>query len=74
MGEEQLNGGKFVGFTQEDWLVIHPYLVENEKLFGIQIRRDLLTVDGVIMWPKEVFRKVVADDKQEKLDWSSLPE
>jgi len=74
MGEEQLNGGEFVDFTHEDWLVIHPYLVENERLFGIQIRRDLLTVDGVIMWPKEVFRKVVASEKQEELDWSSLPE
>jgi len=74
MGEEQLNGAKFVEFTHEDWLVIHPYLVENENLFGIQIRRDLLTVDGVIMWPKEVFRKVVADESQEELDWSSLPE
>jgi glutamate synthase domain-containing protein 1/glutamate synthase domain-containing protein 3 len=74
MGNEQLNGGRFVDFTQEDWLVILPYLIENENLFGIRIRRDLLTVDGVIMWPKEVFRKVVASEKHDELDWSSLPE
>jgi glutamate synthase domain-containing protein 1/glutamate synthase domain-containing protein 3 len=73
MSKEQLNGGKFIDFTHDDWQVIHPYLIENEKLFGIQIRRDLLTVDGVIMWPKEVFRKVVSSDIVEDFDWSSLP-
>ena len=31
-----------------DWRLILPYLEENERLFGIRIERDLLTVDGVL--------------------------
>jgi len=72
--EAQLNGASFVPFKQADWNIILPYLAKNESLFGISIRNDLLTVDGVLKWPKEVFRKIVASVETQKLDWSSLPD
>jgi glutamate synthase domain-containing protein 1/glutamate synthase domain-containing protein 3 len=72
--EGQLNGASFVPFKQADWNVILPYLEKNENLFGISIRHDLLTVDGVLKWPKEVFRKIIASAETQKLDWSSLPD
>jgi hypothetical protein len=72
VGESQLNGASFVPFRHADWNIILPYLKRNEELFGISIRHDLLMVDGVLMWPKEVFRKVTASVETEKLDWSSL--
>ena len=53
---EQLNGGEFRDFTEEDWQLILPYLEENERLFGISIDGDLLTVDGVKREPSEVYR------------------
>ncbi|MFQ6082545.1 MAG: glutamate synthase [Candidatus Aminicenantia bacterium] len=59
VSEEQLNGAEFTEFTQEDWNVILPYLKENERLFGIMIDRDLLTVDRTRKWPNEVYRKVI---------------
>ena len=52
-------GGNMVLLSDADWRLILPYLRENERLFGIQIERDLLTVDGVLQSPKEVYRKVV---------------
>lgn len=58
--EDQLNGGVFVPFTEEDWSLIEPYLRENERLFGIAVS-DLLTVGGAERSPAEVYRKVVAD-------------
>ncbi|MFQ6617203.1 MAG: glutamate synthase, partial [Fidelibacterota bacterium] len=58
--EDQLNGAEFTEFTQQDWNVIEPYLKENQKLFGIMIDRDILTVDRTRKWPGEVYRKVVA--------------
>ena len=42
-----------------DWKLIAPYLEENERLFGIRIDRDLLTVDGVQRSPAQVYRKVM---------------
>ncbi len=33
--QDQLNGGVFSELTEEDWSMIEPYLIENEKLFGI---------------------------------------
>jgi hypothetical protein len=72
VSETQLNGATFVPFRQEDWNLILPYLSMNETLFGISIRHDILMVDGVLKWPKEVFRKVVASLATEQLDWSSL--
>ncbi len=59
MVEEQLNGGVFAELSLADWNLIHPYLVENEKHFGIKIEQ-LLTVDGAIRKPYEVYRKVTA--------------
>ncbi len=58
--EDQLNGGEFAAFTDADWNLILPYLKENERLFGISIERDLLTVNGVPCTPQEVYRKVKA--------------
>jgi hypothetical protein len=34
-------------------------LKENERLFGIDIERDLLTVDGIKTSPQVVYRKVL---------------
>ncbi|MGB2855418.1 MAG: hypothetical protein WBC61_02060, partial [Dehalococcoidia bacterium] len=55
-----LNGGEFAELTDEDWDLIFPYLQENERLFGISIERDLLTVNGEVRSPGEVYRKVRA--------------
>ena len=57
--ERQLNGGVFSEVSDKDWRLIHPYLVENERLFGIRVQ-DLLTVDGQIKAPHDVYRKVSA--------------
>jgi glutamate synthase domain-containing protein 3 len=57
--EEQLNGGIFADLSAADWNLVHPYLEENEKHFGIAVE-DLLTVDGVRKAPGEVYRKVEA--------------
>jgi len=56
--DEQLNAGMYVTLADADWKLILPYLRENERLFGIQVERDLLTVDGVLRKPSEVYRKV----------------
>lgn len=58
VGEDQLNGGKIVSLSPQDWRRILPLLKENERLFGIRVK-DLLTVDGVLKTPQEVYRKVV---------------
>ena len=58
--EEQLNGGEFVPFTQDEWNLILPYLKENERLFDISIEKDLLTVKGKVKEPQEVYRTVRA--------------
>ena len=70
--ENQLNGAEFIAFRREDWTTILPYLEENEKLFGISIRHDVLMVDGVLKWPEEVFRKIIASKETQGLDWTSL--
>jgi glutamate synthase domain-containing protein 1/glutamate synthase domain-containing protein 3 len=70
--ENQLNGAEFLSFRREDWNTILPYLQENERLFGINIRHDLLMVDGVLKWPEEVFRKIIASRETHELDWTSL--
>jgi glutamate synthase domain-containing protein 1/glutamate synthase domain-containing protein 3 len=56
--EEQLNGGEFVRLRLADWELIFPYLRENEKLFGISIQRDLLSVNGRQQDYASVYRKV----------------
>jgi glutamate synthase domain-containing protein 3 len=70
--ESQLNGAEFTSFRREDWITILPYLQENGRLFGISIRHDLLMVDGVLKWPEEVFRKIIASRETHELDWTSL--
>jgi glutamate synthase domain-containing protein 3 len=55
--KQQLNGGHFFKITDQDWEIILPYLEENERLFGIKVN-DLLTVDGVLRPPSQVYRKV----------------
>ena len=57
--DEQLNGGRFGELSDEEWNLIRPYLVENEKHFGIKVEQ-LLTVDGSPRAPKDVYRKVEA--------------
>ncbi|KKK57813.1 hypothetical protein LCGC14_3050710, partial [marine sediment metagenome] len=63
---EQLNGGYFNKLTEQDWQLILPYLENNERLFGISIDRDLLTVDGVRRAPEDVYRKVSVHKTVEK--------
>jgi glutamate synthase domain-containing protein 1/glutamate synthase domain-containing protein 3 len=71
--EEQLNGGEYRTLSTADWRLIRPYLEENERLFGIRIDRDLLTVDGILSSPQAVYRKVMprgnaeAEDEMEGL-------
>jgi glutamate synthase domain-containing protein 1/glutamate synthase domain-containing protein 3 len=60
VGGDQLNGGRFVPLTPADWKLILPYLSENERLFGISVTDDLLTVNGVKRRPAEVYRKIEA--------------
>jgi glutamate synthase domain-containing protein 1/glutamate synthase domain-containing protein 3 len=57
--ERQLNGGVFSDLSDKDWRLIRPYLIENERLFGIKLQ-DLLAVDGQEKTPQEVYRKVSA--------------
>jgi glutamate synthase domain-containing protein 3 len=57
--EQQLNGGVISALTDKDWRLISPYLAENERLFGIRVK-DLLTVDGRVRPPQEIYRRVGA--------------
>jgi glutamate synthase domain-containing protein 1/glutamate synthase domain-containing protein 3 len=54
---DQLNGGEFFNFSQQDWDLILPYLEENARLFGISISA-LLTVHGEQRTPAAVYRKI----------------
>ncbi len=65
VSRDQLNGGRLVDSTPKDWELILPYLEKNEKLFGISIERNLLTVDGKILDPRQVYRKVEPTSLQE---------
>jgi len=58
--DEQLNGGEFADLTRADWELIRPYLEENERLFGISVENDLLTVNGKRKGYNEIYRKVQA--------------
>ncbi|HUT83580.1 MAG TPA: glutamate synthase, partial [Thermodesulfobacteriota bacterium] len=60
INDDQLNGGSFLPLTPDDWKLILLYLTENERLFGISVEHDLLTVDGIVRKPEEVYRKVGA--------------
>lgn len=57
--DRQLNGGVISPLTDKDWRLIRPYLEENERLFGVRLEM-LLTVDGKVRAPQEVYRKVSA--------------
>jgi len=71
--EEQLNAGAYASLTAADWKLILPYLRENERLFDIQVERDLLTVDGRLRDPREVYRKVVPKmDTEAEAEMQSL--
>ena len=59
VGEDQLNGASLAPITAQDWALIEPYLVENERLLGVCLD-GLLTVLGERRQPEEVFRKVAA--------------
>lgn len=54
---DQLNGGSISAFTARDWRLIEPYLEENQRLFGLAIN-ELLTVDGELRQPDQVYRKI----------------
>jgi glutamate synthase domain-containing protein 1/glutamate synthase domain-containing protein 3 len=54
---DQLNGGEFASLTAEDWTLVRPYLEKNESIFGIPLER-LLTVDGTLQSPAQVYRKI----------------
>jgi glutamate synthase domain-containing protein 3 len=56
---EQLNGGSYRPLSSADWRLILPYLQENERLFGVRIGGDLLTVGGLQRPFADVYRKVV---------------
>jgi glutamate synthase domain-containing protein 1/glutamate synthase domain-containing protein 3 len=60
LGKEQLNGGEFTPLEEKDWQLILPHLQENEKIFGIDLEKDLLTVDGERKNAREVYRKIKA--------------
>jgi glutamate synthase domain-containing protein 3 len=58
VGEDQLNGGAFVTFSERHWALIEPVLRENESLFGLSVEA-LLAVDGVQRSPGEVYRAII---------------
>jgi glutamate synthase domain-containing protein 3 len=57
--EDLLNGGQFFELPPEDWTLVEAMLRENEREFGITIGQ-LLTVDGEVLPPEKVYRKVEA--------------
>jgi glutamate synthase domain-containing protein 3 len=59
ISDEQLNGGTLMPITEADWILIQPYLQENERLFGVELE-SLLTVVGERKRPEQVYRKVAA--------------
>src|SRR5205823_14260956 len=58
VSRDQLNGGQLADFTRKEWDLILPYLEENERLFGISVSEDLLTVDHRLLEPHQVYRKI----------------
>src|SRR5437660_12849523 len=58
VSSEQLNGGRLADFTAKDWKLILPFLEENEKLFGISVKKDLLTVQEKTLDPSQAYRKI----------------
>ncbi|MDW5562397.1 MAG: hypothetical protein SA339_04150 [Methanomassiliicoccus sp.] len=58
VGEDQLNGGRIGKMTDSDWALLLPYLRENEALFGISIKDDLLMKNGSPVRPEEIYKKI----------------
>jgi glutamate synthase domain-containing protein 1/glutamate synthase domain-containing protein 3 len=58
VGEEQLNGGRIARLTLKDWELLLPYLMENERLFGISVEEVLLRKDGSSCEPWQIYKKV----------------
>jgi glutamate synthase domain-containing protein 1/glutamate synthase domain-containing protein 3 len=58
VSSEQLNGGRIADFTMKDWELILPFLEANERLFGISVKKDLLTVQERPLDPSQVYRRV----------------
>ena len=58
VSNEQLNGGRLAAFTMRDWELIRPFLEENEKLFGVSVEKNLLTAEGRVLDPTQVYRKI----------------
>src|SRR5437660_2211932 len=58
VSSEQLNGGRLAVFTTKDWELILPFLKENEKLFGVSVKTDLLTVQETQLDPRQAYRKI----------------
>src|SRR6266702_5453530 len=65
VSSEQLNGGRLADFTMKDWELILPFLEENEKLFGISVKKDLLTVREKRLDPSQVYCKIEPVSLQE---------
>jgi glutamate synthase domain-containing protein 3 len=57
VSDDQLNGGEFAPLDKRDWAAIHPYLEENERLFGITVDK-LLEVGGRVLPAEHVYRKI----------------
>jgi collagenase-like PrtC family protease len=56
---DQLNGGQLTTVESSDWNLILPYLLENERLFSVNVG-DLLKIEGRMAEPSMVYRKVEA--------------
>jgi len=65
VSSEQLNGGRLAPFTKKDWELILPFLEENERLFGMSVKNDLLTLRGTLLEPGQVYRKIEPTPLQE---------
>src|SRR6266571_1111400 len=58
VSSEQLNGGRLADFTMKDWELILPFLEENERLFGISVKKDLLTIQERQLDPCQAYCKI----------------
>jgi glutamate synthase domain-containing protein 1/glutamate synthase domain-containing protein 3 len=58
VGEDQLNGGRFLPMEERYWELMLPILEENDRLFGISVDM-LLTVEQELRSPEEVYRIIL---------------
>jgi hypothetical protein len=56
--DEQLNGGEVVPQSEKNWDLILLFLQEKERLFGISVTENLLTIKGEERGSSGVYRKV----------------